>query len=284
MDPPRGRRTFSLPEAENLIQNMSGHFIICGTDRVAFSSIDKLNPERPFVIISDDEDTIVNLMDRGFRIVRGSPTQESTLIRAGIKRAQAIMVSLEDKADSILTIISSRTLNKRLLITATAMTDDMVDKLERAGADRVVSPFHVAARFILLTATRPEISEFLNHVIYSYHTGLETTELYMEEASPWIGKKIGDLALHERYQAGIIGIRLADRHSYIYAPPEDYVIQAQEVVLAVTQMKTSDALRDDAHGSADKRPVTLRRSHVLQSDMWSRDILKELIEKGQGAD
>jgi voltage-gated potassium channel len=283
-EPPRGRRSYTLPEAEIAIQNMSGHFIICGTDRVSCSSIDKLNPERPFVIISDDDETVNDLMERGFRIVRGNPAHESTLLKAGIKRAQAIMVSLEDRADSVLTILGSRTLNKRILITATAMTDDMVDKLERAGADRVVSPFHVAARFILLTATRPEISEFLNHVIYNYQTRLETTELYLEESSPWIGKKIGDLGLHERYQAGIIGVRLADRHNYLYAPPEDYVLQPHEVVIAVTRMDTSDGLRDDAHGSADKRPATLRRNHVLQSDLWTRDILKELIERGQGAD
>ena len=56
----------------------------------------------------------------------------------------------------------------------------MIEKLERAGADRVVSPFHVAARFVLLTTTRPEISSFVNAVLYNYHTGLETTEIYME--------------------------------------------------------------------------------------------------------
>ncbi|MCU0514395.1 MAG: NAD-binding protein [Anaerolineae bacterium] len=281
---PRSRRTYSLAEAETAIERLSNHFIICGTDRLACSSIDKLDPERPFVIISDNDENITELQERGFRLVRGNPSQEDTLLRAGIRRAQAIMVSVEDQADSILTIINSRTLNRRILITATAMQDDMVDKLELAGADRVVSPFHVAARFILLTATRPEINEFLHYVLYNYQTRLETTELYMEESSPWIGRRLGDLQLYEQFQAGVIGIRQAGRQTYLYAPREDYIIQPSEVLIVVTAMSQSDALRDAAHGSAGKRPTTLRPTQVLQSERWSRDILKELIERAQGAD
>ena len=118
---------------------------------------------------------------------------------------------------------------KRLLITATAPSDDMFDKLERAGADRVVSPFHVAARFILLSSTRPDISDFINAIIFNYMTGLETTELYMETTSPWIGQTVGSLNLQDQFQAGIIGIRLADKQNFVYAPTHDYVIEQNQV-------------------------------------------------------
>jgi voltage-gated potassium channel len=276
--PPRSKTVYTLIEAEEAIKNMSNHFIICGSNRVARSSINKLNPERPFVIISHDNLLTTELLRRGFRVVHGSSSHEQTLIRAGVQRAQAIMVAEDEKAESVLTILTSRTLNKRILITATAMTDDMLEKLERAGADRVVSPFHVAARFILLATTRPEISEFLDHVIYNYQTGLETTEIYLEDTSPWIGQMIGDLQLDARFQAGVIGLRLADRVNYLYTPPADHVIEAQEVLIIVTPIKHSDELRDLAYGSAGRRPMSLRRN-PMQSDQWTRDILRELIEQ-----
>jgi len=279
--PPTSQKTYTLVEAEDAIKDLSKHFIICGTDRVARRSIAKLNPERPFVIISNDNQLTSELLKRGFRVVHGNPTYEETLRRAGVHKAQAIMVAIEDKADSVLTILSCRSLNKGLLITTTAYTDDMIDKLERAGADRVVSPFHVAARFVLLKTTRPEISDFLNYILFNYQTQLETTELYMENDSPWIGKQLGELQLREDYNAGVLGIRLDDASTFIYAPSHHHIIKPQEVLIVVTPMKHSDELRDIAHGSESKRPKTLRRTQILKSDTWTLDQIKELIHQNQ---
>lgn len=279
LDPPSSNITYSLSEAEEAITHMSGHFIICGSDQVARSSLKTLDPERPFVVISDDNHMTGQLLKRGFKVVHGNPTHEETLIKAGVKRAQAIMVATEGKAVSALTVITCRALNRRLLITATANTDDMVDKLERAGADRVVSPFHVAARFVLLSTTRPEIRYFMDYVLYNYRTGLETTELYMEDTSPWIGKPISALNLDIHYEAGIIGVRMADRVNFIYAPQTDYVIQPNEVLIVVTPMRYSDDLRDAAHGNQHKRPTTLRQTKILQTDQWTRDMIRELIDQ-----
>ena len=275
--PIKSDKTYSLMEAEEAIKGMEKHFIICGNDRVAHSSMTHLDPERPFVIISNDS-SVGELVKRGFRVVHGNPTSEQVLLKAGIKRAQAIMVALENKADSVLTILTSRTLNKQLLITTTANSDDMVDKLERAGADVVVSPFNVAARFILLTTTRPKISAFVNYVLYSYQTSLETTEIYVEDDSEWIGKTISELKLGKDYNAGVIGVRLANRSSFIYAPSSDYVIREKEVLIIVTPMEYSDAIRDAAHGGKARQPSTLR-AKVLQSQKWTKEEIAAMLKE-----
>lgn len=279
-DPLRGEHVYSLVEAENAIESMSKHFIICGNDRIARSAISRLDPTRPFVIISNDNTLTSELIKRGFRVVHGNPSSEETLHKAGIKRAQAIMVALEKKADSVLTVITSRALNKRILITTTANTDDMIEKLERAGADRVVSPFHVAARFVLLTTTRPELSGFLSAVLYNYQTGLETTEIYMEEKSVWIGKTVSELRLGKSYDAGIIGIRQPNRNTFLYAPSQDYIIREHEVLIIVTPMIHSDTIRDDAHGGIVHAPSTLR-SKVLQSARFTPDEIQALLKQAK---
>ncbi len=276
----RSEQTYSLVEAENAIASMSKHFIICGNDRIARSAITRLDPTRPFVIISNDNTLTSELIKRGFRVVHGNPSSEETLLKAGVRRAQAIMVALEKKADSVLTVITSRALNKRLLITTTANTDDMIGKLERAGADRVVSPFHVAARFVLLTTTRPELSGFMSAILYNYQTGLETTEIYMEEDSVWIGKTISELRLGKTYDAGVIGIRQPDHKTFLYAPSTDYVIRPHEVLIIVTPMKYADTLRDDAHGGTVRAPTTLR-SKVLQSARFTPDEIQALLKQGR---
>ena len=250
--------TYSLMEAEQAINKLARHYIICGSGPVARAALDNLDPERPFVVLSDDPGHTSEMIGRGFRVVNGDPTLDTTLMRAGIDRALAIMISMEDKADNLLTVLNCRTLNKNLLIIVTANTDDMISKLRRAGADRVVSPYRIAAQFVLLATTRPSVSDFLQYVLFNYQARIETTELYIQNTSPWIGKRIGELELEDRFQAGTIGVRLSNGR-FIYAPANDYKLSEGEVLIVITSMDTSDELRLTAHGGGSLRPESLRR-------------------------
>lgn len=271
-------KTYTLESSERAVAHMAKHFVICGTDRIARNAIDNLNPERPFVVVSDNEVATQELLGRGFRVIHGNPTHEDVLKKAGVDQAQAIMVSLETASQTVLTILTSRSLSRNLLITAIADTDDMIDKLHLAGADRVINPYHVAAQFVIHSTTRPEVTNFIQSVLFNYQTGLETTEIYMENDAQWIGKSLSELRLDKRFNAGVIGVRLEDRETFMYAPPGSHVIQPQEVLIIIVPMDQSDALRVDAHGGESKRPSTLRRVKVLQTSRWTRDMIQELIE------
>ena len=274
----------SPAESEAAIQSMTKHFVICGSDHIIQSAVRFLDPSRPFVLISNDQVVTERWRLRGFRVIHGDPSKEATLKKAGLDRAQAIMISVQDRAAAVLTVLSARTISRSLLISVTATTDDMIEKLRRSGADRVVSPFHVAAQFVLLSTTRPDIADFLQHVLYNEITGLETAELYMEDDSPWIGKTIRELALTMRYHAGVVGIRRANRVDFVYAPPPEYRVGAQEVLIVITPMEYFDEMRAKASGHKDRRPATLRHPvDVTASGVWSRDMIRELIQSHDGA-
>ena len=275
--------TFSLDESEAAIKTMAKHFVICGNDHIIQSAVRFLDPSRPFVLIGIDKEVTERWRQRGFRVIHGDPAKETTLKKAGVDRAQAIMISIQDKAAAVLSVLSARTISKSLLISVTATTDDMIEKLRRSGADRVVSPFHVAAQFVLLSTTRPEIADFLQHVLYNEITGLETVELYMEDDSPWIGKTIRELALTMRYHAGVVGIRRANRSDFLYAPPPEHQVQPHEVLIVITPMEFFDEMRAKASGHKDKRPATLRlQVDVTASGVWSKDMIRELIRQQEG--
>jgi len=273
-------QTLSPAETEAAIADMRKHFVICGNDHLIQSAVRFLDPARPFVLLSNDATVSARWRGRGFRVIHGNPTQEEVLRQAGVDRAQAIMISIADRADAVLTVLSARGISKSLLVAVTAHTDDMIEKLQRSGADRVVSPFHVAAQFVLLSTTRPEIADFLQHVLYNEITGLETAELYMEDDSPWIGQSLRDLALALRYRAGVIGIRESNRARFRYAPSLDHVVQPHEVLIVVTPMQYFDEMRADATGDKNKRPRTLRvQMDSGATGFWSRDLIQELIEQ-----
>lgn len=270
----------SLEECEDAITDMAKHFVICGDDHIIESAVRFLDPARPFVLLTNDAHLATGWLERGFRVILGDSTRDDVLRKAGVERAQAIMISMNDRAAAVLTVLSARSISKSLLVSVTATTDDMVEKLRRSGADRVVSPFHVAAQFVLLSTTRPEIADFMQHVLYNEMTQLETAEFYMEDDSPWIGRSIRQLSLETSYQAGVIGIRIANSRQFVYAPPPEHVVQPHEVLIVITPMRYFDEMREEATGAIGRRPATLRlQLDASASDTWSRDMIRELIKQ-----
>ncbi len=263
------RKRYSLVEAEEAIAQMSQHYIICSGSATVARAVSRLNPERPFVIISSENDQTSTLLRRGFRVIHGSPTDELVLRKAGIQRALAIMISLDDRAASVLTTLSARSMSRRALITVTADEDEMIVKLQRAGADRVVNPYRIAAQAVLLATLRPTVNEFLQYILFNPLVGLETTELYMQDDSPWIGKTLGELHLDRIFRAGVIAIRQSSGE-FVFAPQQEYRIGQNEVIIVTVPMSQSDSLREIAHGSITKRPKTLRHEDLLKSSIWNQ--------------
>ncbi len=273
VNPKQADKVYTLEEAEAAIAGMEKHFIICGDDSVAYHAVMQLDPTRPFVVVSQQDDHVEKLLSRGFRVIKGDPTRDETLLRAKADTALAVMISLEDDADTVLTVISARAISNQLLITATADVDETVRKLERAGADRVISPYNIAAQVILLATTRPIVSGFFTYVLYNEDAGIETTELYMQDNSSWIGKTIGDLRLERLFRAHVIAIRQPDG-KFTYTPPSERAIKAHEVLIIVTPMVHADELRLAAHGDEAKRPDTLRRTDVITTIVGRNPLLE----------
>ncbi|MDX2075094.1 MAG: NAD-binding protein [bacterium] len=251
-----GARRYTHEEAIVESDKMRQHYIICGNGAVIRSSLAHLHPDRPFVVISDEMELVTELRQQGFKVIYGNPTHELTLKNAGIDKALAILITLEDRAVNLLTVLTARTLNKNLFI-VTAGDESVRMQLQKAGADRIVNPFRIAAEAILLATMRPVVSDFLNHILFNYQTGIETTELYIQEDSNWIGRSIAELALDTHYNAWVVGVRLLNG-KFIFAPNRNYVIHLHEVLIVITPMQYADLLRELAHGQADKRPRTLR--------------------------
>ena len=65
---------------------------------------------------------------------------------AGVERAAGLVAALGSDAANIFVTLSARVLNPDIFIVARASSDETINKLERAGANKVISPYAVSGQ------------------------------------------------------------------------------------------------------------------------------------------
>lgn len=98
------------------------------------------------VVITPSADYAVHLRDKGLLVVEGDPTNDDVLQRAGIQHAQAMMVMLDSDHEALLTVLTARTLNAHIDITAATLEEQLAMKMIRVGANGVIAPYEVAGQ------------------------------------------------------------------------------------------------------------------------------------------
>ena len=80
------------------------------------------------------------------------------LIGAGIARARGVIACVDSDAENIFITLSARGLRSDVLIIARASAEDAEQKLLRAGADRVISPYKTSGSEMARTALHPSVA------------------------------------------------------------------------------------------------------------------------------
>lgn len=123
------------------IDLMEDQLLVLGYGHLLTESIlDELGDKTEYVVVVEDADLAEELRDRKKVVVHGDPSDEDVLRRVGIERAKSVLVATEDDAADSLAVLTARQLNSDVRIVAAAAERENVTKLERAGADIVVSP------------------------------------------------------------------------------------------------------------------------------------------------
>ena len=161
----------SLMEPDHSVMNqkiddLEGHYIICGFGRVGLSASEYLIKKgSPFVVIDRNADDLLEefpeMKNINILILQGDATDEAVLKKAGIQKAKGLMCVLPSDPDNLFIILTARELNKDLhIVSRTSNKKNHEKRLLRAGADEVISPYRIAGIEIatcLLTATKDKI-------------------------------------------------------------------------------------------------------------------------------
>ena len=140
---------------------LSGHFIVCGFGRVGRAVSFTLQEESvPLIVIDKDAEALAEAEEQGLLCVHGDPTRDADLISAHVEQACGLFAATGDDTENVYISLTARGLNPNLHIVARASRPDAEDKLRRAGADQVISPYTIGGRQMALSAIegrpRPE--------------------------------------------------------------------------------------------------------------------------------
>ena len=208
------------------VDELRGHFIVCAYGRVGRAAARELEGEGvPFVVVDSKAELEPDLERDGACYLIGDASDEAVLRQAGIERAQGLICAVDSDAENVFITIVARSLSPGLLIVARAAREQSADRLYRAGATRVVSPYVTSGRRMANLAVRPHVVEFFD-VARAGQPGLRLEELEITEGSPLAGRSLQEL----RGPAVPLLVRHADG-KLIANPTRELQLQAGDVLI-----------------------------------------------------
>jgi voltage-gated potassium channel len=127
-----------------------------------------------------------------------------------------------------------------LNIVARAGTEENAEKLQLAGADRVLSPYSLGGRLIAQTLVRPDVVDFLEAVMYD-----ESLHLYLEDLTVGRGcgldnRTVGEARIRETTGANILGLKRGQ--DVLVSPGSATLLQPGDVLVALGTRQQLQAL------------------------------------------
>ena len=230
-----------IQQQRRLMESLSQHYIICGFSRTGRQIAREFAAEGvPFVVIDSNLECIQQGQQEGYTIYQGDATLDETLIHVGVNRAICIVAALPSDAENLYIVLSSKTLNPNIRAIARASTEEALQKLQRGGADVVISPYITGGKRMASAALRPQVMDFVDGII----SGADR-QLYMEEflldpcVCPIVGKTLHNAKLRSQTGALVLAIRRLDG-KLIGGPNGDTILMPGDTLIC---MGTAEQLR-----------------------------------------
>lgn len=257
---------FLLKEGQGMgASGYRDHIVICGWNSTARDLVTELSTDdygAKLVVLHDVER---NPAGDGVYFVRGNPSNEIDLKRAGIENALSAIVCPIDSSNeadmaSILTVLAIETMAPTVRTVVEVNNPDHVPHFRRANVDEVMVTSKLAAHLLARSALYPGLSELVTDLV----SGGEGSELYrVELPDDCVGKPIDHVSamLRERNRATLLAVTRNGRTfsnpgtDFMFEMGDDLIVVAESLG-ALSPLQNSTAFTE-TEVSIDLEEVSL---------------------------
>ena len=217
------------------LKQMENHFIVCGYGRMGSEAVQQLRRRGlEAVVIEQDPDAVEERREPGVLYVIGNATHDEHLKSAGVERARGLIAAIGKDEDNLFLVLSARLLNPKMYIVARAGQEAMVDKLKRAGASRVLSPYVLGGRRLAAAATEPGVVDFLEMVLHEA-VDVEIAAIAIPAMSPALGRSLSEAGVVREGGAMILAVLNQQGEFHTNPPPHTVLAQGDSLIAMGSQ-------------------------------------------------
>ena len=223
------------------IRRLKNHYIICGFGRIGDIIARHLTGRGlALVIIDKAPDQTARLDELGYYFITGDATRDEILLEAGIERAKGLVAVVGSDADNVYIVLTARSLNPQLFIVARGEEPGSEQKLLRAGADKVESPYRMGGQKMAHTILHPTVVTFME---LAMKEGVDWSmeEIAVGQSSALLGVPLADSGIRQMLDLILVAIKRADGEM-LFNPSYETPILAGDTLIALGLRKNLDAL------------------------------------------
>lgn len=155
-------REENLQAIEEVSRNINDYIVICGFGQVGRTLAESLyQQEISFLALDNDPDIIRDAWREGNPVYFGNTTHVKILEAAGLKKAKALVICLDNPEHTFKTLLAARSITREIPVLVRGRDESMVEKFHDAGADEVITEkletgIMMTTRLLLLLKKAPD--------------------------------------------------------------------------------------------------------------------------------
>jgi voltage-gated potassium channel len=213
----------ALRRTQKMIDSLTDHHIVCGFGRVGRQVARDLRAANAELVVVDPKpENRHRAESSSIPFIEGDASEDGVLEEAGIARARSIIVCADSDANNVFITLTARELRADITVVARAALEDTENKLKRAGADRVISPYKSSGTEMARLALHRQLSG-----VVDVDAEYLMEEIEVARECRGVGKTVGDI----RGGSIIVGLRRGDE--FHPQPAGETALQASDVIVAI---------------------------------------------------
>lgn len=225
------------------LEQLNGHYIVCGAGNVGRTVINIFNEcKTKFVVIEENENTVDELKAMGILTIRGNATHEDVLEKAAISKAKGIVCSLATDAENVFTVLTARQMNADIFIVSKAIETSAHNKLNKAGANKTISPNEIGGQRMAALLLRPSVISFLDVITRDGDVTLDLEEIKIPPHSSLISKKLMDAKIPDKTGLIVLALKKKDASNFKFNPNSLEVLGDGDIMVVLGTHGQIDAL------------------------------------------